>query len=324
MKPRFACFTIPLSIVFLSFVVYMSMRYTGRKYDVKGTFSNGKRFPDMDYSFISNEHNFQYLISEPETCQQEGSIFLLVVVCVSPANTLQRQTIRETWGSIVREENSFVKLVFLLGNPHNASLQTEILIESAQHQDIVQEDFIDSYRNLSIKSVSLLKWVAQFCKEAKYILKVDDDMFIHIPNLISILRTLVPYKAVLGCQNIGASPIRDPSSKWYTSEKEYSKRFYPHYVSGTAYVLTQDSIKPLLNASQSVALFWLEDIFITGICRRLAKVQIIHRNEFTYLKRDPSACSFKKAVSGHRYSMSEIRKIWKEIQDNVPCPSKAG
>lgn len=312
---------IALCCALVLIVVYMSVKYTGRRrrLQFKSRTADSRPFGDMDYTLISNEHNFSYIISESDACRQKDSIFLLVVVCISPANIFHRQTIRQTWGSIVTRDPQ-VKLVFLLGNPGNASIQSDIMKESSEHHDIVQEDFVDSYRNLSIKSVAMLKWVSQFCAEAEYILKADDDMFIHIPNLVSILKKTRPSNAVIGCLNNGAVPIRDPTSKWYASYKEYSKRFYPSYCSGTAYVLTKDSIGPIYNVSQNVNMFWLEDIFITGICRRMAKVQVINRNEFTYQKREPTACSFKHAVSGHRYSLTEIQKIWSEIQNNTQCP----
>lgn len=312
---------IALCCALVLIVVHMSVKYTGRRrrLQFKSRTADSRPFGDMDYTLISNEHNFSYIISESDACRQKDSIFLLVVVCISPANIFHRQTIRQTWGSIVTRDPQ-VKLVFLLGNPGNESIQSDIMKESSEHHDIVQEDFVDSYRNLSIKSVAMLKWVSQFCAEAEYILKADDDMFIHIPNLVSILKKTRPSNAVIGCLNNGAVPIRDPTSKWYASYKEYSNRFYPSYCSGTAYVLTKDSIGPIYNVSQHVNMFWLEDIFITGICRRIAKVQVINRNEFTYQKREPTACSFKHAVSGHRYSLTEIQKIWSEIQNNTQCP----
>lgn len=281
--------------------------------------STNLMFNDIDFTYHSNKHDFQYLISEETACRQDGVIFLLVVVCVSAGNLQQRQTIRDTWGSVAIKDPA-MKLMFLLGNPNNVTLQSQIIEESVQYKDIIQEDFIDSYRNLSLKSVALLKWVSLFCNEAKYILKSDDDMFVHIPNLVAILRNRLPVNAVIGCRINGAMPLRDKTSKWYASVQEYSKKFYPSYCSGTAYVISRDSIEPLFNVSQSVSLFWLEDIYITGICRTIAHVDIINSNAFTYVKRDPTACSFTKAVTGHRYSLTEIRNIWTEIQNNVTCP----
>jgi beta-1,3-galactosyltransferase 1 len=58
-----------------------------------------------------------------------------------------------------------VKVVFLLGKPDPAeeSLQQRIFNESLQFGDIIQEDFVDSYNNLTLKSIFMLKWVTNNC-----------------------------------------------------------------------------------------------------------------------------------------------------------------
>jgi Galactosyltransferase len=58
-----------------------------------------------------------------------------------------------------------VKVLFLLGKPDPAeeSLQQRIFNESLQFGDIVQEDFVDSYNNLTLKSIFMLKWVTNNC-----------------------------------------------------------------------------------------------------------------------------------------------------------------
>lgn len=53
-----------------------------------------------------------------------------------------------------------------------------------RYGDIVQEDFVDSYRNLTHKAIMALRWVSQNCQNAKLILKADDDIFINIFKLV--------------------------------------------------------------------------------------------------------------------------------------------
>ena len=90
-------------------------------------------------------------------------ILLLVVVCSAVANVQQRQTIRETWA---KDQNEFedVKVVFMLGNSVNDSLQGDVMSESETHGDLVQESFLDTYANLTVKSLMLLKWFTNSCK----------------------------------------------------------------------------------------------------------------------------------------------------------------
>ena len=39
--------------------------------------------------------------------------------------------------------------------------------ESARHGDIVQADYLDSYRNLTLKAVSWMRWVDRHCSHVQ-------------------------------------------------------------------------------------------------------------------------------------------------------------
>ena len=68
--------------------------------------------------------------------------------------------------------------MFLLGNPPSSPI-AQIRKENDLYHDIVQEDFIDSYRNLTVKSIMALKWATEHCKNAKLIFKMDDDTLVN-------------------------------------------------------------------------------------------------------------------------------------------------
>ena len=49
--------------------------------------------------------------------------------------------------------------------------------EAEEHNDLVVEDFQESYLNLTVKTTYLLKWLnSSDCSRARFILKVDDDV----------------------------------------------------------------------------------------------------------------------------------------------------
>lgn len=64
------------------------------------------------------------------------------------------------------------KVAFLLGLPNdpksnNSNLQLKIEEEVAKYGDIIQENFIDSYNNLTLKSIMMLKWVTHHCNDSR-------------------------------------------------------------------------------------------------------------------------------------------------------------
>ena len=49
--------------------------------------------------------------------------------------------------------------------------------EAEEHNDLVVEDFQESYLNLTVKTTYLLKWLdSSHCSRAGFIFKVDDDV----------------------------------------------------------------------------------------------------------------------------------------------------
>lgn len=56
-----------------------------------------------------------------------------------------------------------VRTAFLIGCTENEELQYEINEESKIYDDIIQERFLDTYNNLTLKSSMLLKWTINNC-----------------------------------------------------------------------------------------------------------------------------------------------------------------
>lgn len=274
-------------------------------------------------------HPYKYITTNSDFCSRGnsstlGKLSLIILVFTSLENLLQRQTIRETWGSVAAISNNTgnVRVGFLLGTNFNLTLQAKIVEESLSHSDIIQEDFFDSYKNLTLKSVMLLKWATSFCPNVHFMLKTDDDMFINIPKLLETLEN-VPQKTniMYGSLFPRSYPWRDLSSKWYVPKAQFKGVVYPPFLSGTGYVISGDVIPSLLNASYSIPFLVVEDVFITGLCAEKAGVRRVGIKGFSTLHRNPTGCSFKDAISGHHVTPNEMIKIWKELQGNIICAS---
>lgn len=195
----------------------------------------------------------------------DNPVFLLIIVFSSPTNYKARNSVRETWGSDITSLGLKVSIYFLLGKTNNSTAQKDISEEATHYGDIIQEDFIDSYNNLTLKSISMLKLLKEFCfDKAKYIMKTDDDMFINLEPLVDMLRKQKDKGLLVGNLICHAEPIRTTSNKWFTPKYMYSGKFYPNYLSGTGYVMSIDLVEKLFEAAFKVPIFHLEDIYITG------------------------------------------------------------
>ena len=87
--------------------------------------------------------------------------------------------------------------------------------EAATFGDILQEGFVDTYANLTIKSLVLLTWFRQNCdKDVPYVMKVDDDTYVNLEKLRDIVVHNKRKDLLMGRKRTISGPIRDPTSKW--------------------------------------------------------------------------------------------------------------
>lgn len=261
--------------------------------------------------------NVTAIIPQLDLCGSP-EMFLLVVVCSAVANFKARAAIRETWASTpsITNSSSSVKVAFLLGDPDNSTLQELVEEESLHYSDIIQEGFVDSYNNLTLKSVMMLKWVLSNCHSVRYIMKTDDDMFVNVNNLVRLLKVRNMSKLLVGALICGARPIADTQNKWYAPHYMYQGAVYPNYLSGTGYVMSHDVVSRLYQAALKTPLFHLEDVYLTGLCAHAAGIRPRHHPAFTYNKRrlDPCLYKDKTVVTSHRVNGSELRKVWSLIK----------
>ena len=95
--------------------------------------------------------------------------------------------IRDTWGNPDIPDIA-TRLVFLLGATDDTKLQNSISEESSAHGDIVQGEFLDTYHNLSYKAIMGNLWVSEFCEQAEFVVKTDDDMFVDLFEVYALTR----------------------------------------------------------------------------------------------------------------------------------------
>uniref|UniRef100_T1JIK3 Hexosyltransferase n=1 Tax=Strigamia maritima TaxID=126957 RepID=T1JIK3_STRMM len=268
-----------------------------------------------DLRYYVSELNDTAIISPIETClaSPDNELLIIVVVCSSIENMAARVAIRATWGSPATYNQSQFRLIFFLGRSENDSSQASIFRESEEYGDIVQEDFIDTYNNLTLKSVMMLLWVGRHCQRARFLLKTDDDTFVHLEALRTALKQRDQPNLLLGSLICGAIPIKDRKSKWYSPSSMYRENVYPNYLSGTAYVVSRDLIRPLFKTALETPFFHLEDIFITGICARKNRIRPQDHIGFSYQRRRMDPCLFRRVITSHRMNPNDMRRMWYQM-----------
>ncbi|XP_072844007.2 beta-1,3-galactosyltransferase 4 [Pogona vitticeps] len=257
----------------------------------------------------------------PEACSPRPPS-LLVLVTSAPEHTAQRQAVRDTWGGVRWARDYTVRTFFALGLPPEPSRQAALEREAAGHRDIIQGRFMDTYRNLTLKTLALLGWATTHCSGALFLLKADDDVFLNLPALVEHLqRSEGTSPAYLGRIHWRVRPDRDPNSHHHVPASLYPEGVFPPYCSGTAYVLSGDSLAAILGAARHVPLIPVEDVFV-GLCTRragLAPKHLARMAGSAHVPPDP--CCYREVMfSVHQVAPAEMVAMWDEAGPREkPC-----
>ena len=266
-----------------------------------------------------NTHNYPYLLNELSLCGYD--LYLLIYVFSLPKSFERRKVIRETYGSIAHSDSSRLRLVFILGNTGDSSLNSVVKNESFIYRDIIQEDFVESYGNLTIKSIAGLRWAAEYCPKAKFVLKTDDDVFINTIRLLKELQSMQKSNGVLlGAYNGGVSTVRH--GRWRLTEEQYPFDTLPPYVSGAGYVMSMDVVRKLFFTSEYVMPLPLEDVYTTGVVARIAEVTPRSHPGFgfwTDIINQP--CTFLQTglMTSHAMAPDKMRNTWRVLTNGSEC-----
>ncbi|XP_005449987.1 beta-1,3-galactosyltransferase 1 [Oreochromis niloticus] len=260
-----------------------------------------------------NPHDFGYLINEDKKCESEPP-FLVILISTTHKEFDARQAIRETWGDESTFQDVRVVTLFLLGRSTDVVLNQMVEQESQIFHDIIVEDFIDSYHNLTLKTLMGMRWVATFCSKAQYVLKTDSDIFVNMENLIfSLLKpTTKPRRRYFTGYVINGGPIRDMRSKWYMPRDLYPESKYPPFCSGTGYVFSADVAELIYKTSLHTRLLHLEDVYV-GVCLRKLGIHPFQNSGFNHWKMAYSLCRYRRVVTVHQISPEEMHRIWNDM-----------
>ncbi|XP_050725366.1 beta-1,3-galactosyltransferase 5-like isoform X2 [Eriocheir sinensis] len=204
----------------------------------------------------------------------------------------RRAFIRDSWARPAWYPHSRLKTVFVLGATSDPSLQEAVDREAKTHRDIVQYNFIDSYANLTYKTLSLLSWGVTRCPNALFLVKVDDDVLLNPFHLHTYLQqaleqTPTPSGVYPGDELFQGGPDDHPATthiygrfdpqpyplrttKWALTMEEYPEKVFPPFVHGPAYILGRAAARELLRYAPYIPLIKLEDVYTTGLVARAA------------------------------------------------------
>ena len=266
--------------------------------------------------------DFPILHNPKDICSMQSKLDVLLIVMTRTEERHRRHALRQTWLKDIKKKNT--GYVFIIGSSRNKTIQQQLISESSVYKDILLSDFIDDYRNLTIKTIVGLKWAVSNCPQIQYILKTDSDILLNLNKWRSLM--FGPEKSKLENVMFGHCDsmrhvIREPFSKFTVSRKTYSRAMYPSYCHGPSYGLSRRLAQEIVNVSYEQPFIPMEDAYI-GIClesigRTVYNPPDLNISTLSELRstinKDP--CSIIYLYVIHKVNAKELQQLWKKFLD---------
>ncbi|XP_063786255.1 beta-1,3-galactosyltransferase 2-like [Pseudophryne corroboree] len=310
-----------VTLIFMFTSGYLSYKHFNKdilKFQAKKKPVNNLTYPAFKHPLAPPyPYPYQFLINQPEKCKNRNP-FLIMLVIGENSDIISRHTVRDTWGNESNYDVDVIR-IFLVGLSAVSTEKVQSMLEeeSVAFGDIVQQDFLDTYYNLTLKSVMGMEWVAKFCPTASYVVKIDNDMFLNVDYLVhQLLHPELPVRTnyFTGYIVSNTGPLRGKAYKWYVPKEIYPNDTYPPYCSGPGYVYSVDMAQKIYDVSQEIRMIPMEDSFM-GICLYELKIPPTRPppNIFNGHRINYDRCKFKQLITVHHYSREELRTVWNDF-----------
>ena len=212
--------------------------------------------------------------------QQHLYCYLFLAVMVRPNGFVRRDLIRKTWYRDFIHKQSLIQLRFFVGT-HN--LEKDLLDmlqrEQAVHRDVVMLDqLVDSYENLTQKTVQTMKWAAQHVNFTYY-LKCDDDSYPMLNSIVSELQerreTGHLYWGHFFVDLHVPTRGKNFDKGWFLTKQ------YTPFAIGGAYILSSDLVRLLVGLEKCLQHYQNEDVSV-GLW--LAPYQIERKHDYRFCR----------------------------------------
>jgi hypothetical protein len=197
------------------------------------------------------------MVQNVQLCSLD-EVDLLILIISSGSHFLERQSIRETWGSMPDMFGIHSQCLFIVGYQDGSNLYKD-LVSEAQHQHDLLYLTVDD-NSMTMKELYAYRWLEKYCPNVTFTFKTEDDLFLNTFILHELIRELKTnsnqyqnrylynrtldslflahmnpdiHTFLFGWAFQPGKPERNASmAPYYVSHEEYAKELYPRYCSG--------------------------------------------------------------------------------------------
>jgi len=195
-----------------------------------------------------------------QSLKPDIELFVAIITGYSRDSMHFRKTVRNTWLPHLIDKG--IKYKFFLGKPTKTvkdDIQRRSYVDGRPYisknekvyGDMVFGPFLDTYRNLTMKTLFATKWAIAHYR-FRWFLKVDDDVYLNVTELQSRLSSFNESQHYLGkIEQFSPHRHNDAKPEWIFSWDEVPQDYSPwfKFAHGWTYILSDFATKLLANES---------------------------------------------------------------------------
>ncbi|XP_074655978.1 beta-1,3-galactosyltransferase 5-like isoform X2 [Tubulanus polymorphus] len=265
-----------------------------------------------------NLRDIAFVINNTTICWGNPKTIVFIITRVH--NYRQRRVIRATWA----KPTSDIRFAFLVGLPDATDHLWDwfLFAEMTTYGDIIQLGVEDTYDRLTIKTGGMIKWVYDYCRHVKYVIKSDDDMYLDAAQFTSALDAHADQNAYFVCKVFFRPKVnRDPTSKFFVGRESWPLSTFPNHCCGSGYGFTANIIPDMWGTALKTDLMKNEDVWWTGIVgMKINGVKLISDERIHFTPSLKNWCEVKPYITTHELQPENMLEIWREKLAGKTCP----
>ena len=264
--------------------------------------------------------DYQININPTSLCANGTRPEILLLIFSTFGNREARDAVRRTWASQANRNHGDIRYVFMFGSSSSQQDQSHLAEESEANGDILQHDFVESIRNMTIKTVTGLRWMTKHCPDVRYVIKCDTDVWLNIPKwrrLMNGPKRYLTEQSAFGHCRLYPSVIRTWFHRYSVSLSTYNQTRWPMYCRGPAYGLSRQLVREVAAVSYKVRYLPVEDAYV-GVCLQHLGYHIYNPEDLVMkdlsevrnvIAEDPCSVNQRFYVI-HKVPPSDLHKLW--------------
>ena len=153
--------------------------------NINSVYKPSRHHPNVPFTELSLLQ--QKIIMAPNCNLSNAENTVILIVLNRMSKFLQRQFIRTTYGNLSSFQNQVKwnwKIIFIIGKPVTRDEELFIQDEFTIFGDLLVTNVAEYYKTVPTKKLLIaFDYLDKKCPKVKYLVKTDDDVYIHIPKL---------------------------------------------------------------------------------------------------------------------------------------------